>query len=93
VNYDFFDSVAQDWDALHLYIAKNLDWMNVWIEICKQHHGGRLSWKKLSRLIRESRCNNDANVAQREIDLAYDLKYGQEIKFTHFIQLFYIILM
>jgi hypothetical protein len=44
-------------------------------------------------LVREARRNRDANVTQKEIDLAYGLKDGQEIKFTHFIQLFYIILM
>jgi hypothetical protein len=78
---------------MHLYIANNLDWMNVWIEICKQHNGGRLSWKRLSELVREARRNGDANVTQREIDLAYGLKDGQVSNFTHFIQLFYIILM
>jgi hypothetical protein len=87
------DSVAQEWDALHLYIAKNLDWMNVWIERCKQYNGGRLSWKRLSELVREARHNEDANVTQREIYLAYGLNDGQVRKFTHFIQLFYIILM
>ena len=50
--------------------------MNVWIEICKQHNGGGSSWKRLSELIREVSCNVDANVTQREIDLAYGLKYG-----------------
>jgi hypothetical protein len=67
--------------------------MNVWIEICKQHHGGRLSWKRLYELVREALRNRDANVTQREIDLAYGLKDGHASKFTHFIQLFYIILM
>jgi hypothetical protein len=67
--------------------------MNVWIERCKHHHGGRLSWQRLSELVREARHNGDANVTQREIDLAYGLKDGHESKFTHFIQLFYIILM
>ena len=66
--------------------------MNVWIEICKQHNGGRLSWKRLSELVRESHRNGDVNVTQREIDLAYGLKYGKVSKFTHFIKLFYIIL-
>jgi hypothetical protein len=47
----------------------------------------------LSELVREARRNGDANVTQREIDLAYGLKDGQASKFTHFIQLFYIILM
>jgi hypothetical protein len=67
--------------------------MNVWIERCKKHHGGRLSWKQLSGLVRESRRNIDDNVRHREINLAYGLKDGQERKFTHSIQLFYIILM
>ena len=53
----FFYPVALEWDALHLYIENNLDWMNVWIEICKQHNEGRLSWKQLSELVRES-CRN-----------------------------------
>jgi hypothetical protein len=86
-------SVAQDWDALHLYIANNLDWMKVWIDRCKEHHGGRLSWKELSELVREACRNGDFDVTQREIDLAYCLKDGKARKFTHFIQLFYIILM
>jgi hypothetical protein len=45
--------------------------MRVCIEICKQHHGGRLSWKKLCQLVREARRNVDANFTQREIDLAH----------------------
>jgi hypothetical protein len=53
----FFYSVAQEWDALHLYIANNIDWMNVWIERCKHHNGGRLSWQRLSELVREARHN------------------------------------
>jgi hypothetical protein len=67
--------------------------MNVWIERCKQHNGDRLSWKQLSELVKEAHCKRDANVTQREIDLAYGLKDGQVSNFTHFIQLFYIILM
>jgi hypothetical protein len=55
--------------------------------------GGRLSWKKLFELVKESFGNGDVNVTKREIDLACGLKDGQEKKFTHFIQLFYIILM
>ena len=92
MNYDFFIRLLKIGMHLHLYIANNLDWMNVWIEICKQHNGGRLSWKQLSELVREACCNEDANVTQREIDLSYGLKYGQVRNVTHFIQLFYIIL-
>jgi hypothetical protein len=50
--------------------------MNVWIEICKQHHGSRLSWQPLSELVRESCRNGDSNVMQKKIDLAYGLKDG-----------------
>ena len=50
--------------------------MKVCIERCKQCHGSRLSWKQLFELVREARCNEDANVKQMEIDLAYGLKDG-----------------
>jgi hypothetical protein len=70
---------------LHLYIANNLDWMNVWIEKCKQHHGSGLSWQRLSELVRGARRNGDANFTQRETDLSYVLKDGHASKFTHFI--------
>ena len=59
--------------------------MNVWIQRCKQHNGGRLSWQHLSELVREAHRNGDANVTQREIDLAYCLIDGQVSNFTHFI--------
>jgi hypothetical protein len=67
--------------------------MKVWIDRCKQCHGGSLSWKELPKLVRESHCNGYSDVALREIYLAYCLKDGKERKFTHFIHLFYIILM
>jgi hypothetical protein len=51
-----------------------------------------LSWQRLSELVKEACRNEDANVTQRKIDLAYGLKDGHERKFTHFIDLFYIIL-
>jgi hypothetical protein len=59
----FFDrSVSQDRDALHLYIANNLDWMKVWIDRCKENHGDRLSLKELSELVREAYRNGDFDV-------------------------------
>jgi hypothetical protein len=67
--------------------------MKVWIDRCKERHGNRLSWKQLYELVREARRNRDSDVLQREIDLAYCLKDGKERKFTHFTQLFNIILM
>jgi hypothetical protein len=67
--------------------------MKVWIDRCRERHGGRLSWKELSELVREARRNGDSYVTQREIDLSYCLKDGKKRKFTLFIYLFYIILM
>ena len=32
--------VGREWDALHLYIANNLEWMKVWIERCEQYDHG-----------------------------------------------------
>jgi hypothetical protein len=52
------------------------------------YHGNNyLNW------LEKLRRNGDFDVMQREIDLAYCLKDGKARKFTHFIQLFYIILM
>jgi hypothetical protein len=36
--------------------------MKVWIDRCKERHGGRLSWKELSELVREARRNGDFDV-------------------------------
>ena len=41
-----------------LYIANNLDWMKVWIEICIQCYG-RLSWEGVVTLVKESHHNQD----------------------------------
>ena len=65
----FFYSGAQDYEALLLYIANNLEWMSEWIETCKARNDGRLSWKLLSELIREAYGSGDGNVTDREIDL------------------------
>jgi hypothetical protein len=59
--------------------------VKVWIDRCKQCHGGRLSWKELSKLVREAPHNGDSDVMQMEIDLTYYLKDGKARKFTHFI--------
>jgi hypothetical protein len=64
------------WDALHLYIANNLDWMKLWIEQCEQNDG-RLSWEVVATLIKRAHHNEDHNLMQREIDLAYGLKDKQ----------------
>ena len=49
--------------------------MSECIETCKEHNDGRLSWKLLSELIREAYRSGDGNVTDREINLAYGLKY------------------
>ena len=74
MNYCFFYSGAQDYEALLLYIANNLEWMSEWIETCKSLNDGRLSWQPLFELIREVYRSGDGNVTDREIDLAYGLK-------------------
>ena len=40
----FFHIVGHEWDAIHLYIANNIDWMEEWIERCIEFYG-TLSWE------------------------------------------------
>ena len=69
--------VGQEWDAIHLYIANNIDWMKVWIERYeKLGHG--ISWEGVASLVKAARRNGDRNLTEKEIDLAYGLKYKQE---------------
>ena len=35
----FFHIVGRVWDAIHLYIANNIDWMEEWIELCTKYYG------------------------------------------------------
>ena len=75
LNFNFYchQAVGRDWDAIHLYIANNLDWMKVWIEWCKQLGHG-ISWEGVASLLKAKHRNGDTNLTQREIDLAYGLK-------------------
>ena len=66
-------AVGQEWDAINLYIANNIDWMKVWIEQCKQSGHG-ISWEDVASLVKETHRNGDRNLTEREIDLAYGLK-------------------
>jgi hypothetical protein len=55
-----------------------MEWMKVWIDICKEHLyiANNLDWKK----VWIDRCRNgDFYVTQREIDLAYCLKKGKPL--------------
>jgi hypothetical protein len=57
--------------------------MKVWIDRCIQCNG-RLSWEGVATLLKEAHCNQDTNLTQREIDLAYGLKDKHaSILFTH----------
>ena len=59
------DIVGREWDALHIYIANNLDWKKVWIVTCIQCDG-RLSWEGVSTLVIEAHHNGDTNIMHRE---------------------------
>ena len=48
--------------------------MKVWIERCEQSGHG-ISWEGVASLVKAAHPNGDNNLTQREIDLAYCLKY------------------
>jgi hypothetical protein len=56
----YFHTVGQEWDVLHLYIANNLDWMNMWIQRCIQGDG-RLSGEGVASLVKVAHRNEDTN--------------------------------
>ena len=92
-NFYCHQEVVREWGALHLYIAKNIDWMKVWIKRCEQSGHG-ISWEGVASLVKAARRNGDTNLTQREIDLAYGLKYKQEnILINHTVFIFANILM
>ena len=68
-----FFIVGREWDALHLYIANNLDWMMVWIEQ-SQENGCSLTWDGVVLLVKEDHRNGDPNVIQMVLDLIYGLR-------------------
>ena len=70
---------SREWDALHLYIANNLDWMTVWIERC-QHFGRTLTWEGVSSLVKEDHHNGDSNVMPMVVDLVKGLRGGEVCK-------------
>ena len=72
------DVVGREWDAIHLYITNNLDWLKVWIERCKLSCHG-ISWEGVASSVKASHRNGDTNLTEREIDLAYGLKDKQTI--------------
>ena len=74
------------WDALHLYIANKLDWMEHWIEDCEECFD-RLPWEGVSEMIKTTHHHQHQFpdlMLQREVDLSYGLKVKKESKlFTH----------
>ena len=60
-------AVGREWDAIHLYIANNLDYMKVCIERCKQSGQG-ISWEGVASLVKAAHRNGDRNITEREID-------------------------
>ena len=72
----FFHIVVRVWDALHLYIANNLNWMEHWIEDYEECFS-RLSWEGVNEMIKMARRHQHQFpdlTSQREVDLAYGLK-------------------
>ena len=71
--------VSREWDALHLYIANNLDWMEHWIEYIEEYFG-RLSWEGVRKMIKTSHHhrNQFPDLTSREVDLVFGLKDKQE---------------
>ncbi len=60
--YISFIVVGRVWDTLHLCIVNNPHWMKLWIEECEVQHDGRLSWERVSTLIKKSHRNEDPNL-------------------------------
>ena len=79
----FFHIVVHMWDAIHLYIANNLDWMEQWIEQCTEYYG-TLTWEGVCKMIKTMHRNREEypEHTQREIDLAYGLKDKKPSIFT-----------
>ena len=71
-----FFIVGREWDALHLYIANNLDWMMVWIEQ-SQENGHSLTWDGVAFLVKEAHHNGDSNVMPMVVDLVKGLRGGE----------------
>ena len=48
--------------------------MTVWIERCAQS-GHEISWEGVASLVKAAQRNEGRNLTEREIDLAYGVKY------------------
>ena len=72
----FFETGGREWDAIHLYITNNLDWMMEWIERC-QKNGCSLTWEGVASLVIEAHRNGDSNVMPMVVDLVKGLRGGE----------------
>jgi hypothetical protein len=86
----FYHIVSREWDALHLYIANNLDWMEHWIEYTEEYFS-RLSWEGVIKMIKTMNRHQDQfpDLTSREVDLSFGLKDKKESKL--FTQIFLVI--
>ena len=71
-----FETGGREWDAIHLYIMNNLDWMTEWIEQCQQN-GFSLTWEGVASLVTEAHRNGDSNVMLMSVDLVNSLRGGE----------------
>ena len=72
------------WDAVHLYIENNIDWMEEWIERWIELYV-TLSWEGVSKLIKTVHRHREeypSELTQKEIDLACGLKDKNASIFT-----------
>ena len=54
----FFHIVGRVWDAIHLYIANNIDCMEEWIEQSTEYYC-ILSWEGVSKMIKIVHCHRE----------------------------------
>ena len=79
----FFLIVGHGWDAVHLYIANNIDWIKEWIDQCIELYG-TLLWEgviKLTKTVHRHREEYPGELTQREIDLACGLNDKRKVYF------------
>ena len=73
------------WDAIQLYIANNIDWMEEWIELCTEYYGS-LTWEGVGKMMKTMHCNREEypKLMQREINLACNLKDKRKVYYPNF---------
>ena len=71
----FFDIVlgSTEWDAIHVYIANNIDFIKRWTKRCEEFYG-ELRWNDLVEMIRKDYLDHDISLIHQQIDLAFGAK-------------------